>query len=118
MDEDSKKATASNGFDGGVIPEVEAYAFLLVVTYLIDADKIELVSLNSPDLPAFCKKLQSSERKYLTQALILSHDMLHQRSQRHSLNVLLADVLEVLATGKRDSQHSHESAQQLQQKNP
>ncbi len=44
MDEDSKQAPVSNGFDGGVLPEVEAYAFLLVVTYLIDTDNIEVVS--------------------------------------------------------------------------
>ena len=54
MDEDSKQARMSNGFDGGVLPEVEAYAFLLVVTYLIDTDKIELVSFHLHDPHAPC----------------------------------------------------------------
>lgn len=45
MDEDSSAALPENGsYDGIVLPEVEAFAFLLVVIYLIDADRLETVS--------------------------------------------------------------------------
>ena len=47
MDEDSSNLAAHQGSsDGGVLPEIEAYAFLLVVIYLIDADRMETVNTN------------------------------------------------------------------------
>lgn len=45
MDEDSTPGVAENGtHDGGVLPEVEAYAFLIVVLYFVDSQRMELVS--------------------------------------------------------------------------
>lgn len=44
MDDDSSPAAAAgNLHNGAVLPEVEAYSYLLVVLYLVDADKMEQV---------------------------------------------------------------------------
>lgn len=44
MEEDGAASLDADGFsEASLLPEVEAFAFLLAVIYLIDADRMEVV---------------------------------------------------------------------------
>lgn len=125
MDEDSKQTRSSNGFDGGVLPEVEAYAFLLVVTFLIDADHIEPVSpfglLHASSAPVTVGlALQVIRMTFLEMQIIgMSFWLLPCTvGTFQSWNKTGTDAIASHLTGKANGECSHGAAQQLQQEDP